>query len=112
MSTEESPFTDYDGKQAEVNQRRELEREQELADISVIVNTNSGLRFFKRLMADSHVFHSTFNPDAAIAAFSEGQRNLGLRYLSDVAETAPALIPQLIVTLPEPPSPEVSDINK
>lgn len=91
-------ITDED--QAEkVAQDAKLERERELADICTILSTPSGMRFMKRLLREGRVFTTTFTGNST-GMFLEGQRNLALKFFSDIAEAAPDKLPELIVTLP------------
>lgn len=42
-----------------------------------------------RLLSDAGVYRSTFNNDAMQMAFNEGQRNAGLKHLSELMSVCP-----------------------
>ena len=48
------------------------------------------------LMSECGVFESGFNPDPAIAAFSSGMRNVGLRVLSNIQRINPQAYAQMM----------------
>jgi hypothetical protein len=72
-----------------------LRRDQQLNDIKAILSTAAGVRFFRRMMADAHVFHTSFTGNSA-TYFKEGERNLALRYFKDMVEAAPDKIVTLM----------------
>lgn len=76
--------------------KTEDQRKQELEDIKFILGSKPGKRFFKRLFADSKLFHTTFTGNSN-GFFLEGQRNLGLMYFQDVVEAAPGMLSNLIL---------------
>jgi len=77
-------------KQAEEDAK--LRRQQELVDVEKLLKTSEGLRFFRRIFTDGHVFSTTFAGNAPITYFKEGERNLALKYFNDVCEAAPEAI--------------------
>jgi hypothetical protein len=64
-------------------------RKQELIDVDNLMTTPAGARFIWRLLTISGVFRSSFSSDPLVMAMNEGQRNIGLRLLSDVMEACP-----------------------
>ena len=73
-----------------------LERKNELEDVKRILETPEGLRFFKRLMRLCHIFTTSFTGNS-FTYFNEGQRNVGLYFVRDIAEISPASLPLLII---------------
>ena len=72
-----------------------LERDQELADIKDILETDAGIRFFKRFLRESKMFTTTFTGNSQ-TFFLEGQRALALRFFADICDAAPARIIDVI----------------
>ena len=64
-------------------------RKQELQDIDTLMSTPGGARFIWRLLTLSGVFRTSFSSDPLVMAMNEGQRNTGLKLLSDVMEACP-----------------------
>jgi hypothetical protein len=64
-------------------------RKQELMDIDTLMSTPAGSRLIWRLLTLSGIFRSSFSSDPLIMAMNEGQRNIGLRLLSDLTEACP-----------------------
>jgi len=85
-----------DNQVKEAETKRRLAREQEIEDLKAILATQAGIRFFKRLMADGHVFKTTFTGNSQ-GYFLEGHRNLALKYFSDVCEAAPHVVKDLML---------------
>jgi hypothetical protein len=77
-------------------EKAQEDRTLELEDITAILSTAPGLRFFQRLFLDGHVMTTTFSGNAPTTYFREGERNLALRYLNDVYEAAPEMVVQVI----------------
>lgn len=72
------------------------ERETELNDIKDILSRPSGMRFFKRMLADGHMFSSTFTGNSQ-SFFLEGHRNFMLKYFGDVCEACPEKVAALVI---------------
>lgn len=62
-----------------------LGRRTELADISLILGTRAGRRFFWRLISECGIFKSSFTGNNT-TFFNEGMRNVGLKFLADSQE--------------------------
>ncbi len=69
-------------------------RAQQLRDIKEIINTPSGLRFFRRMIANGRVLSTTFTGNSQ-SYFLEGARNLVNLYLADVVEVEPDALARL-----------------
>jgi len=67
-----------------------LSREQEKSDLCWLMGNKQGRRFMWRLLGAAGVFHSSFNTNNAVMAFSEGKRNLGLQQLNNIMEHCPS----------------------
>lgn len=72
------------------------ERETELNDIKDILSRPSGMRFFKRMLAEGHMFSTTFTGNSQ-SFFLEGHRNFMLRYFGDVCEACPEKVAALVL---------------
>jgi len=64
-------------------------RENEVVDTQYILSSFNGRRFLWRYLELCGVFKTSFSPESSQAAFNEGQRNVGLRLLSDINEANP-----------------------
>jgi hypothetical protein len=62
----------------------DLDRQNELEDISKIMKSRSGRRFMWRLLEGAGVFRSSFNVEPLVMAYNEGTRNQGLILLSEI----------------------------
>lgn len=71
--------------------RDKLEQENEQADIRWLMSSKRGRRIVWRMMAEAGVFRSVFNTNAMAMAFTEGNRNLGLRLFNIVITACPDL---------------------
>lgn len=72
------------------------ERETELNDIKDILSRPSGMRFFKRLLTEGHMFSTTFTGNSQ-SFFLEGHRNFMLRFFGDVCEACPEKVAALVL---------------
>lgn len=89
-------FQDEIDENKEKEKQRNLARLKELEDIRKIISTDAGLRFFKRLVRDGHIFHTTFTGNSK-TYFLEGERNMALKYFADITEAAPEKIIELVI---------------
>lgn len=81
---------------AEKEVREKLGRENEEADIKWLMNRKQGRRIIWRLLDRAGVFRLSFNTNAMMMAFAEGNRNEGLRTLAMVHALCPELYPVMI----------------
>lgn len=65
------------------------QRQKEISDLCRVMGIKEGRRFMWRLLSDAGVYHSTFSNDALQMAFNEGQRNTGLKHMSDMMSVCP-----------------------
>lgn len=65
-----------------------LRRRQELQDVAFVLSTEQGRRFYWRLMRSCGINRSSFTGNNT-TFFNEGERNVGLRMLSDLEESDP-----------------------
>ncbi|HWT80867.1 MAG TPA: hypothetical protein VN648_18930, partial [Candidatus Methylomirabilis sp.] len=70
-------------KQARLDERARLETTQSL------MGTVAGRQWVYELLAQCHVFASSFSLNAHEAAFREGERNVGLMVLNEVMMASP-----------------------
>lgn len=86
--------------QQESRSDREIEdrlaRETEEADVKWLMGSKRGRRIVWRLLEQSHVFASSFNPTAMVMSFREGERNYGLRMLAIIHAHCPELYPAML----------------
>jgi hypothetical protein len=79
---------------AELNAR--LARETEEGDIKWLMSSKRGRRIMWRLLDRAGVFRLSFNTNAMAMAFAEGNRNEGLRLLSQVHALCPEIYPVMV----------------
>ncbi|MDR2209361.1 MAG: hypothetical protein LBE22_10385 [Azoarcus sp.] len=61
-----------------------------------VLSTRHGINVFKRILFSCGVFHTTFHTDAAMAAFSEGRRSVGVELLSAIKEAFPSVLAEVL----------------
>jgi len=74
---------------AEADDRANLARDQEVEDIKWLMSNKRGRRIVFRALERAGIWRSSFNTNALAMSFSEGQRNEGLRLLSQVTMHCP-----------------------
>ncbi len=78
-----------DSARADVQQRRKLSQDNEKADIKWLMGSKRGRRIIWRQLDRAGVFKLSFNTNAMMMAFSEGNRNEGLKTLNLIHEACP-----------------------
>lgn len=73
-----------------------LDRENEESDFKWLMSSKRGRRIVWRLLEQSGVFRSSFNPTAMVMAFNEGNRNYGNRTLALLHQSCPEQYPQMM----------------
>lgn len=76
--------------------RDRISRETEEADVRWLMSNKRGRRIVWRLLDQAGVFRSSFNTNAAQMAFAEGNRNYGLRMLSQIHALCPDQYPVMM----------------
>ncbi len=80
--------------------RKEKEARQEEKNRGVVIidimSTRTGRNYTWDQLACAHVFSTSFSPDPLQMAFSEGERNSGLRLLNDIIEWCPEQFIQMM----------------
>lgn len=66
-----------------------LAQAQEERDWKWLMSTKPGRRIVWRLLAECHMFQTTFSPDSATMAFNEGERYAGLRIQGRIDQFCP-----------------------
>lgn len=84
--------TDLDARRRE----DEFERAQEEADLKWLIGNPPGRRIMRRFLSKAGVWRTSFQADAALTAFREGERNMGLWFLDQVARYAPERMAELL----------------
>jgi len=74
----------------------DLDRVNEEADIKWLMSSKRGRRVVWRLLDQAGVFRLSFNTNALTMAFSEGNRNYGLRLLGLIHTLCPELYPTML----------------
>jgi hypothetical protein len=80
----EGPLADKEKVRKKGLQER-LNRRTELSDVSVMLSTRSGRRFFWRLLTQCGIFRSSMTGNNT-TFFNEGRRDVGLHFLADSQE--------------------------
>lgn len=75
-------------------ERRKLDRLNELADIQAVLALPAGRRMLWRLFEAARIFNTTFTGNST-GMFLEGQRNLGLIFFADMMEVSPERLAQM-----------------
>lgn len=64
-------------------------REREIEDVRFILNDKRGRRFLWRQLEECGVFRSSANNSGSWTYFNEGQRNIGLKLLTEITDASP-----------------------
>ena len=75
--------------QEQSDERNRLAAQVEIDDLKWLMSNKRGRRFIHRSLDRAGVWRSSFNTNALTMAFSEGQRNEGLRLLAQITTHAP-----------------------
>lgn len=67
----------------------QLERETQIDDLLWLMSDKRGRRYVWRLLQRAGIYTTTFTGEALSSAFKEGERNQGLKVLSEVMEHCP-----------------------
>lgn len=81
---------------ADVDLRKRIERESEESDLKWLMSSKRGRRILWRLLDRAGVFRISFNTNAMQMAFSEGNKNEGLRTLALIHTHCPELYPVMV----------------
>lgn len=76
--------------------RERLQRESEEADLKWLMSSKRGRRIVWRSLDRAGVFRLSFSTNAMQMAFAEGNRNDGLRTLSQIHSLCPELYPLMV----------------
>lgn len=90
---------DMDGQdeaRADKELKGRLTKETEESDVKWLLSSKRGRRIVWRLLDQSGVFRSSFNPTAMVMAFNEGNRNFGNRILALVHTHCSELYPIML----------------
>jgi len=85
-----------DKTRADNDLRAKIARDAEEADVRWLMSNKRGRRIVWRLLDAAGVFRSSFNTNAAQMAFAEGNRNYGLRMLSQIHALCPDQYPTMM----------------
>lgn len=87
----QEPFDASDPKQVQDKRTKAgRERKEQYAALRKLLATPAGRTWLWRLLEASHIYATSFvQGDAHATSFQEGERNLGLRILSDVLAADP-----------------------
>lgn len=70
-------------------------REQEIADMRIVLGTPEGRRFFARLIAMTGIYEDSMTGNS-YTFYNEGQRSIGLRLMKDLNEVSPDAYIQIL----------------
>jgi hypothetical protein len=73
---------------AEVEGKARRKRDQDNADLISVMETHSGRRFVWRILESAGLYKLSYTGNSE-TFFNEGQRNIGLKLLSDLLKVAP-----------------------
>ncbi len=80
-------------KRAAAEREANKQREDELDDLRDLLNSGQGLRFFRRLLEQTHIFQTSIGPNIKER---EGERNIGLWLWSEIIQAHPESVTKLI----------------
>lgn len=95
----ESDPTDIPGLEREQARKalsRKVSKDTEESDLKWLMGSRRGRRIVWRLMEHAGVFRPVFNTNAMAMSFAEGNRNYGLRILTQIHSVAPELYPIMV----------------
>jgi hypothetical protein len=81
---------------ADAEARKRIAREVEEGDWKWLMSSKRGRRIVWRLLEQARVFHATFNTNALVMAFNEGNRNYGTMILTAIHTFCPELYPVMV----------------
>lgn len=76
---------------------KKIRRDQDIDDIKKILSRPEGVRFFRKLLTDGMIFHTTMTGNSW-TYFKEGRRDFALQIFNDVCEARPEKVPELLVS--------------
>lgn len=82
--------------QAEQARARKVSRDTEESDLKWLMGSRRGRRIVWRLLEHAGVFRPVFNTNALAMSFAEGNRNYGLRILTQIHAVAPEQYPIMV----------------
>lgn len=91
--------TDIPGQEREQAEKalvRKLSKDTEESDLKWLMSKRQGRRIVWRLLDQAGVFRPVFNTNAMSMAFAEGNRNYGLRLLTQIHSVTPELYPIMV----------------
>jgi hypothetical protein len=98
--TSEKPDESYDASDVvQVNSRqRRAKRKAKQDDIvlQTLLSTPDGRAWMFGLLAESHIFQSSYTSEPYSTAFKEGERNVGLKLLNHIMRACPEAFTQML----------------
>lgn len=79
----------------DIDRKKKVERDQEIADFKWLMSDKRGRRFMWRLLDMTGLYRCSFTGNST-TFFNEGQRNIGLQLMADINEQAPEAYPQML----------------
>ncbi len=73
----------------EIEARNKVERQIEQQDLKWLMKCRQGRRIVWRLLERTGLYRTSFDPNPAMMAFNEGNRNLGLMLMAQLNEVCP-----------------------
>lgn len=91
--------TDLKSQDERLRQNRTVEQSRAARqdmDLKALLETDLGRRFVWRILSESAVLHSSFEPNAMTMAFKEGRKSLGYLLLGDIERVCPGLYLRMV----------------
>lgn len=90
-------FDASDKVQVESRQRKAKRRtKQDDFVLKQLLSTPDGRAWTFRLLSEAHIFQPSYTAEPFSTAFKEGERNVGLKLLSDIIRTCPEAFTQML----------------
>jgi hypothetical protein len=83
----------HDSAREDKAQRAKLARDTDESDFKWLMSSKRGRRVVWRLLDRAGIFRSSFSTNAMAMAFTEGQKNEGIRLLGQIHTLCPELYP-------------------
>jgi hypothetical protein len=94
---------DDDQLAAQAQAAAEQQRQEELGDLGIMLDTQAGRRVLRRILERAGLFRSPFHPDSErISSKRAGEQVIGLWLLDQLAQARPDAIGGLIVEVQKP----------
>lgn len=87
--------TDAKAKQAKIDKEAKYNKARDIADMQKLLRMPEFRRFAWRKLSETGIFRASFSQNAMLMAYSEGKRDIGLGFLTDLNEADPNAFAQI-----------------